>query len=58
VWPSDQDRQGYRLSSDVIRFVKVSGAQVSVKDKFSPRGKAFARSKLLIEDLQGLQMLF
>jgi hypothetical protein len=29
-----------------------------VKGKFSPRGKAFARSKLLIEDLQGLPRLF
>jgi hypothetical protein len=38
-------------------LVKVSEAQVSVKEKFFPRGKAFARSKLLMEDLQGLQML-
>jgi hypothetical protein len=44
--------------SDGIGFVNVSEAQVSVKEKFFPRGKAVARPKLLMEDLQGLQMLF
>jgi hypothetical protein len=48
----------YRLISDGIGPVGVSGAQVSVKENFLPRGKAFARPKLLMEDLQGLQMLF
>jgi hypothetical protein len=58
VQPPDQGRQGYRLSCDGIGPVKAPGAQVSVKEKFFLRGKAFKRSNLLIEDLQGLQMLF
>jgi hypothetical protein len=40
VQPSDQGRQGYRLSYDGIGFVKVSEAQVSVKEMFFQRGKA------------------
>jgi hypothetical protein len=40
-------------------FAKVSEAQISVKEKFFLRAKAsYTRSNLLIEDLQGLQMLF
>jgi hypothetical protein len=40
-----------RLVSDGIGFVKVPEAQVPVKEKFFPRGKAFVRPNLLIEDL-------
>jgi hypothetical protein len=42
VQPSDQGRQGYRLSHDGIVFIKVSEAQVSVKEKFFLRAKASA----------------
>jgi hypothetical protein len=39
-------------------FVKVPGAQVLVKEKFSCKEGLLTRSNLLIEDLQGLPMLF
>jgi hypothetical protein len=42
---SDQGRQGYRLSYDGIGFVKVSEAQVSVKEKFFQGGKASYKAK-------------
>ena len=45
VQPSDQGRQGYRLSYDGIGFVKVSEAQVSVKEMFFQRGKACYKVK-------------
>jgi hypothetical protein len=49
-----------RLISDGIGFVKVSEAQVSVKEMLFLRGKAsyIQGSNLLMEDLQGLQLLF
>jgi hypothetical protein len=43
--PPDQGRQGYRLSSDGIGFVKASEAQVSAKEKFFLRGKASYKVK-------------
>jgi hypothetical protein len=39
-------------------FVKVPGAQVSVKEKLFHEGRLLTRSNLLIEDLQGLTGLF
>jgi hypothetical protein len=45
VQPFGQGRQGYRLSFDGMGFIKVPGAQVSVKEKFFPRVKAFCRVK-------------
>jgi hypothetical protein len=43
--PSNQGRQGYQLSPDGIGFVKVSEAQVSVKEKFFLRRKASYKAK-------------
>jgi hypothetical protein len=45
VQPSDQGRQGYRLSHDGIVFMKVSEAQGSVKEKFFLRAKASYKAK-------------
>jgi hypothetical protein len=45
VQPFGQGRQGYRLRFDGMGFVKVPGAQVSAKEKFFPRGKAFCKAK-------------
>jgi hypothetical protein len=50
-----------RLISDGMGFVEVSGGLSFSEGKvFPPRGEGFcfARSKLLIEDLQGLPVLF
>jgi hypothetical protein len=48
------------ILSDGIGFVKVSGAQVSVKEKFFLLAdqRLLTRPSLLIEDLQGLRALF
>jgi hypothetical protein len=46
VQPSEQGRQGHRLRPGGMGFVKVPGrAQVSVKEKFFPRGEAPYKAK-------------
>ena len=56
--PFGQGRHGQPIVPDGIGLVKVSEAQVSVKESFSCEQRPLTRPNLLIEDLQGLQMLF